>query len=321
MTARRLATAFAILVLLAVAGVCLGYRSLTPGEAIVGFGDGSALHTLLLDFRLPRVAAAILIGAILGLAGGLIQGATRNALADPGLLGLHSGSELAVITLLMLADPLTAGRWMAPASFAGAAVAALLVWGAARQHGRVRSDTLLIVGIAVSAGLGAIATAIAFLAPYQVFTRAQVWNIGSLTGLGWSDCALLAGTLVTVLLATLVLARRLDVLALGDDAAVSLGMRPQRLRLAAIAVAVVGSSLCASVCGGVAFLGLLAPNLARRIVGPANRPTLALAACCGGIILVAADILARSASTAELPTGVLVAAVGAPYFLWLLVTR
>lgn len=324
MTVRSIGFACVAVTAACLAGICLGQRIVHPTEALAAFAGGGdpAVGTLLFDLRLPRLTAALLIGAILGLAGGLLQGATRNVLAEPGLLGIHAGAGLAVIALFVIVDPLIANHWMSVASCAGGAVAALLVWWIAGRDGRTRPATLLLTGIAVAAGLGALATALAFAASPETFARAQIWNTGSLTGLGWNDCLLLAATMIACLAAAVALARPLDVLALGDATATTLGARPQRVRLAAIAVAVAGASLCAAVGGGIAFVGLLAPNLARWIVGQRHRPMLLVAACCGAAVLAIADTLARTvAGTGELPTGILVAVVGTPYFLWLLVHR
>lgn len=323
-TRRAVAIAVVALVLSCVAAVLLGPRALGAGEAMAALrGSGSPmLRTLLWAFRLPRVVGAVLLGALLGLSGGMLQRSTRNLLADPGLLGLHAGAQVALLVLLLRVEPLVAGRWRAPVAFVGAAAAAGIVWLLARRDGEVHPRRLLLIGIAVGAGLHAVGLALAFAAPGEVFSRALIWSTGTLGGVRWSDDALLAGALLLLTCVALPMARALDALGLGEESAALVGVHVARVRLVSVTVAVSAAALCTAVGGGIAFVGLLAPNLALRLTGPRTRPLLLLAVVTGAIVVVVADTLARTLlGAAELPTGVLVAMVGAPYFLWLLVTR
>jgi iron complex transport system permease protein len=264
----------------------------------------------------------VLIGALLSLSGCLLQGVTRNVLADPGLLGIHSGAHLALVLLLLLASPVVAGNLRIPVAFAGAIVTVALVFAAARQHGSTSRDILLIVGIAMGAALHAVGLLIAFSAPSEVLARAMVWTTGNLSGIGGREVTLLFLTLAFVTPVTLGIGKQMDLLALGDDCASSLGVSVSRVRLLALTLGVLGASVCVAVGGAITSVGLIAPNLARRLVGPRSRPLLLLSACCGATLVVLADTIGRTAfGMMELPAGILVAAVGTPYFLWLLVVR
>lgn len=291
-------------------------------------GPRSAELLLLSTFRAPRVAGAVLIGALLALSGCLLQSVTRNVLADSGMLGLHSGAHLLLVILLLALEPVTAGRLRVPVAFAGATAAAALVFFTARR-GRTssaRGDGMLIVGIAIGAMLHAAGLLLAFAAPSEILARAMAWSTGHVGGLGSRDISLLATVLFGVGAIALLIGPRLDVLALGDERAQALGVSVARLRLLATGLAVFAAAVCVAVGGAVPELGLLAPNLARRITraraGLRTRPLLVLAACCGSLLLIFADLLGRTAfGFFELPAGILIAAVGTPYFLWLLVTR
>lgn len=324
---RRTTLLLAVMILLLVFVIALlaGSHWLSPRKvwlALTSPENSSADLQLLSNFRLPRVAAAVLIGALLSLSGCLLQGVTRNVLADPGLLGIHSGAHLALVILLLLASPVAAGNLRIPVAFAGAIVTVALVFATSRQHGSTSRDILLIVGIAMGAALHAVGLLIAFSAPSEVLARAMVWTTGNLSGIGGREVTLLFLTLAFITPVALGIGKQMDLLALGDDSASSLGVSVTRVRLLALTLGVMGASVCVAVGGAIASVGLIAPNLARRLVGPRSRPLLLLSACCGATLVVLADTIGRTAfGMMELPAGILVAAVGAPYFLWLLVFR
>lgn len=314
-----------LLLMVCILGLLAGSHWLSPHQlwrALTSSETPSAELQLLSTFRLPRVAGAVLIGALLSLSGCLLQGVTRNVLADPGLLGLHSGAHLALVILLVVASPLAAGNLRIPVAFAGATVTVALVFVASRQRGSTSRDMLLIIGIAMGAALHAVGLLVAFSAPPEVLARAMVWTTGNLSGIGGREVSILLLTLSLVAPFAWGLGRQMDLLALGDDCASSLGVSVNRIRLLAMALGVLGAAVCVAVGGAIASVGLTAPNLARRLVGPRSRPLLLLSACCGATMVVLADTIGRTAfGRMELPAGILVAAVGTPYFLWLLVFR
>ncbi len=313
------------LLLVCVLGLLAGSHWLSPHKlwlALTSSETPSADLRLLSTFRLPRVAGAVLIGALLSLSGCLLQGVTRNVLADPGLLGLHSGAHLALVILLVFANPVAAGYLRVPVACSGAIAAAVLVFAASRHRGSTSRDLLLIVGIALGAALHAVGLLVAFSAPSEVLARAMVWTTGNLSGIGGRELSLLGLVFVFVAPVAWGIGKQLDILTLGEDGASSLGVSVNRVRLLAMALGVLGAAVCVAVGGAIASVGLIAPNLARRLVGPRSRPLLLLSACGGATLVVLADTIGRTAfGMLELPAGILVAAVGTPYFLWLLVIR
>ncbi len=300
----------------------LGFIRIGPVEVFQTFlNQGTDQQELVLfQFRLPRIVLALFVGASLALSGGILQGVAQNGLADPGILGINAGAGVAVIALLYFFSAGTAPAFALPVvAFVGAAGAAVLIYVMAYKGGTVTPGRLLLVGIAVNAGLGAAMLVLSLRLDQQLYAYAVAWLEGTIAGTSWRYVlALLPWTL---LLAPLALAKAhvLNVLNLGDMIATGLGVgvERQRLLLVGVAVALAGSAVAVS--GGIGFVGLVAPHLARRLVGPNHRAMLPTAMLSGALLLVAADILARNLfAPVELPVGVVVSAIGAPYFLYLL---
>lgn len=282
------------------------------------------------QIRAPRTLAAWLTGALLGVAGALAQGVFRNPLADPFLLGSASGASLAVVLVLAAgalggqADILPSADMLsriglAAAAFAGALGGVLLTLILAR--GAQHTLRLLLCGVVVGVVLSAIGDLVAQGAPDALRGR-QVFMLGTTGFLGWDSFALLlAGTLVIVPLATR-LSRVLDALVLGDDSATSLGLAVPRLRLAMVALLAAATGLAVSQAGLVAFVGLVSPHLVRRMAPAPHGFTLVASAATGGALLLAADVLARTAiAPQELPVGVITSVLGGGYLLWLMHKR
>lgn len=300
----------------------LGFIRIGPAEVVrTLLGQGTDQQELVLfQFRLPRIVLALFVGASLALSGGILQGVAQNGLADPGILGINAGAGLAVIALLYFFSAGTAPAFALPVvAFVGAAGAAVLIYTMAYKNGTVTPGRLLLVGIAVNAGLGAAMLVLSLRLDQQLYAYAVAWLEGTIAGTSWRYVlALLPWTLVLVPLA-FAKARTLNVLNLGDSVATGLGagVERQRLLLVGIAVALAGSSV--AVAGGIGFIGLVAPHLARRLVGPNHRVMLPAAMLSGALLLVVADVLARNLfAPVELPVGIVVSAIGAPYFLYLL---
>lgn len=315
-----------------IVGACLlslnlGFIKIGPLEVLrTLLGGGTEQQELVLfQFRLPRIVLALFVGGALALSGAILQGVSQNGLADPGILGINAGAGVAVIALLYTSSVGTSSVGAAPAfllpvaAFLGAAGAAVLIYLLAYKNGSVTPARLLLVGIAVNAGLGAAMLVLSLRLDEQLYTYAVTWLEGTIAGVSWRQVvALLPWTLVLAPLA-FAKARTLNVLSLGDHVATGLGagVERQRLGLIGIAVALAGSAV--SVAGGIGFIGLVAPHLARRLVGPNHRVMLPTAMLSGTLLLVVADILARNLlAPVELPVGIVVAAIGAPYFLYLL---
>lgn len=300
----------------------LGFINIGPLEVLRTLtGGGSEQQELVLySFRLPRIVLALLVGSSLALSGGILQGVSQNGLADPGILGINAGAGVAVIGLLYFSSVAAAPAFLLPVvAFFGAAVAALLIYGLAYKGGSVTPARLLLVGIAVNAGLGAAMLVLSLRLDEQLYTYAVAWLEGTIAGVAWRQVLALLPWSVVLLPLAFYKAHTLNVLNLGDHVATGLGagVERQRLLLVALAVALAGSAV--SVAGGIGFVGLVAPHVARRLVGPNHRVMLPTAMLAGALLLVMADILARNLlAPVELPVGIVVAVIGAPYFLYLL---
>jgi iron complex transport system permease protein len=271
-------------------------------------------HVIVRDVRVPRTLVGIAVGAALGVAGALLQGLTRNPLADPGILGFEAGAALAVVVaIFVLGVSSIAGYvWFA---LAGAAVAGAVVYGLGASGGsRAAPVTLALAGAAVTALLTALTSAVLVL-DLRTLDEFRFWVAGSLAG---RDLAVLAGALPFLaagLLLALGSARALNAQALGEDVARSLGQRVGRARAAAAAGSVLLSGAAVAVAGPVAFIGLTVPHAARAIAGPDYRWVLPYSAVLGAILILLADVIGRVvAPPSEAPVGVVMAAIGVPAF-------
>ncbi|MFG1478090.1 iron ABC transporter permease [Xanthobacter sp. V4C-4] len=344
-TARRPVAAglalFAVLAALAFLGaLAIGPFAIPPGrvaavlwEAAAGVpaGSGGLLREriVVMDVRLPRAVLGALTGAGTAVAGAVMQGVFRNALADPGLIGVAPGAALAAVAWVVFggavgaALPASAQLLGLPlAAFAGGLVTTLVIARLATRDGRTSVATLLFAGLALGALASAGTGVVVFMASEQQTREFLFWTMGSLGGATWTKVGLAAPFIVALVAAAPLLARGLDALALGEAEAFHVGISVERLkRLAIIGVAAgVGASVAAA--GVVGFIGLVVPHLARLALGPAHRVLLPASALLGAAVLLGADILARMlAAPAELPLGVVTALVGAPFFLWLLLRR
>jgi iron complex transport system permease protein len=299
-------------------GFALGARSIPLGaviDALTSPVAGDADHTVVRELRVPRTLIGVAAGAALGLAGALIQGATRNPIADPGLLGLNAGASLAVvaaISYLGVASP--AGYvWFA---FAGTAVAAVVVYGiGALGRDGAAPARLALVGAAFAAAATSLTTVV-LLGDLDTLDRYRFWVVGSLAG---RDADALRAVLPLLLLGAVVAlgtGRVLNAVALGDDVARGLGQRLGVARVACAAATVLLCGCATALVGPIAFVGLVVPHLARRIVGPDNRWILRYAPVLGAIVLVSADVVGRMiAPPGELEAGIVVALLGAPVMI------
>lgn len=314
------ATGIAALSLLLMAlGLVIGSTGLEPLR--LGGSDPVAWQ-IVWDIRLPRTLGAWLAGMLLGLGGALAQGLFRNPLADPYLLGSASGASLGVALLLTLlgiapaAGTLGARLGMTGAAFVGAVLAVLLTLGLAR--GVQQTLRLLLAGVVVGMVLGAASSLIMLWVP-EIMRAMQAFMLGSTAFLGWPAVAVMAGSLLVCLLPGLVLARALDALTLGEASAASLGLALPWVRALLIASLALSTGAAVAQVGLVAFIGLVSPHLVRALVKATHGALVLLASLMGGLLLLAADVLARWVlAPQELPVGVLTALLGGGYLLWLM---
>lgn len=288
-----------------------------------------AYASVVLDLRLPRVLLGLLVGAALACAGTAMQGLFRNPLADPGLVGVASGAALAAVATIVLVRelaqwaPLLAamGPWCTPlASFAGGLTAAALAARLASYEGYTRTATLLLAGLAINAIAGAGIGLLTQLAGDAALREAIFWLFGSLAKSGWKELAIGGPVLLLVLICLPREARALNALLLGEAEAGHLGVDVERLKRRVTALIVLGVATAVALAGAIGFIGLVVPHLLRLMLGPDHRALLPASALGGALLLVLADLGARTwLAPAELPVGILTALVGGPFFLALLV--
>lgn len=301
----------------------LGVISTSPLE-VVGtlLGGGTEQQELaLLQFRLPRIVLALLVGVGLALSGAILQGVSRNPLADPGLLGISAGAGLGVAGLLLWSRTAFATWTFAfpLAALVGAGLTAAAVYALAAKGGEVTPSRLLLVGVAVSFGIAAAELLLALRMDRQLYNRLVIWLAGSLAGTTWNYPLALLPWIAVLAPLTLSRAQVLNVLNLGDAVATGLGAAVRRQRFLLLATAVGLAAASVAVSGAIGFVGLVGPHIARRLVGPNHRVLLPTAALVGALLVVVADTLARNLfARAETPVGIVVAVLGAPYFLYLL---
>jgi iron complex transport system permease protein len=314
--------AAAALLLVAVVSLGLGERTLGPGQVLqVLAGGGSALERLLVtELRMPRTVVGIGVGLALGASGAVTQTVARNPLASPDIVGVTAGAGTGAVAVLVLDDRVggsVPGPSLPVAAMAGGLAAATAVYLLAFRRG-VDGYRLVLVGIGVGAVLTSLTSWLLVAADLDDATRATVWLTGSLNAAAWPDVAPVLGGVAVLLPVLGVLAAGLGVLQLGDDVARGLGVRVETARLAVLVLAVLLASLATAVAGPVAFVALACPQLARMLCRTARPPLLA-SAVLGGVLVTAADVLARLVvAPAQLPVGVVTALLGAPYLLFLL---
>ncbi|MDW3218118.1 MAG: iron ABC transporter permease [Acidimicrobiales bacterium] len=316
---------FAVVVA-AFAGLVIGPFDIPVGDVVAELLDGipgisvdSGLsrteEAVIDDLRLPRVALGLMVGATLSLSGAAYQGAFRNPLADPYLLGIAAGAGLGATIAITeglgdgsgLLDPIPL------AAFAGGLGAVWISYLAGHIGGR-STVTLILAGVAVASFLTACQTYV-LQANSDVIREVFNWILGRLSTSGWDEPKLLAPYFVITVVVVLRYARALDVLAVGDEEAASLGVNPQRVRLIVVVAASLGAAAAVSVSGLIGFVGIIVPHTVRLVFGASNRVVLPLSVLFGGAFMVAADLVARSVlDGAELPIGVVTAFIGAPFF-------
>lgn len=274
---------------------------------------------VLWEIRLPRVSLAMLVGASLGCAGAAMQGSFSNPLAEPGLVGVSSGAVLGAALQIILHVHIF-GSWTITAfAFAGGLITVLLVYTASRNGGRTEVVTLVLTGIAVNAFTGALIGLVTYFSDDAELRSITFWNLGSMAAATWEKVGIVAPVAALGLVAAMACAPKLDLLALGEREARHLGVHVERLRIVVLTTVALLAAASVAVSGVVLFVGLVVPHLVRMLAGPGHRVLLPASALGGALILVLADLAARTwAAPAEIPLGVLTSLVGSPFFLWLL---
>lgn len=292
---------------------------LEPG-ALAGLESTSLARdrAVVVAIRLPRVLGGLLVGSSLAVCGAALQGLFRNPLAGPSLVGVSSGAALAAAATIVLGGG--ASAWLLPAgAFAGGLAAVTLVYLLATRDRRTDVATLLLAGIAINALAGAGNGVFTFLATDAQLRDITFWSLGSLGGITWRTLTV-SGPVMALAVATLPrLSRELNALLLGEREAAHIGTNVQLVKIVTVAVVAAGVGASVSISGVIGFIGLVAPHLVRLLVGPDYRTLLPGSAVMGGLLLLLADLAARTVvAPAELPIGIVTALVGGPFFVWLL---
>jgi iron complex transport system permease protein len=316
-----------LLVISFVISMNTGYARLTPLDTLrTLWGNGTDKENLILfDFRLPRIVVSMLVGAGLALSGCIIQCISRNPLADPGILGINAGAGLMVILYVMFfgAQSFFAVFTLPFLALAGAGVTAVIIYVISYKKGEgIAPMRLILTGIAVQAGISALTTVLVVKLDETQYNFVAAWQVGSIWGSNWKFVMALLPWLLLLIPYTVVKSRMLDVLNMGDDISVSLGIQVEKERRRLLGAAVALAGACVAVSGSISFVGLLAPHLARQLVGSKHSTLLPVCALSGAVLVSAADTIARViVQPTEIPTGIVVAVIGAPYFLYLLAKK
>ena len=304
-----------LMVLLFGLSIRLGTYMLSFEEIWAAFQPDDKNYFTLMEYRLPRAVLAILLGGALAISGVLVQSVVRNPLASPDILGINNAAGLVAVSVLMFL-PNLAFYWMPIFAFLGGVLSFVILWIVCGFN--FRPIKMAIIGVALSALWAAISHYLMLTNPVEINT-AMLWLTGSLWGRSWSYLNVVLPWLVILLPLPFIFCRDLDTLGLGENKASTLGVTVNKVQISVLVLAVALSTTAVAICGPIAFLGLVAPHLARRLVGGRHRTLLPAALIIGALLLQLSDILARVIDPpTELPAGILTAIIGAPYFFYLL---
>lgn len=325
---RGYAVWLAVLGAILLAALAAGKYPVSPGEILrivlggltgTDSGASATAETVIWNVRLPRVLAGLLVGASLAAAGAVYQGLFRNPLVSPDILGVSAGASLGAVAGIFLSQSVVMIQGFA---FAGGLVAVALVYAVGSAvRGRDPVLVLVLAGIAIGALLGACISLLKVLAdPYDQLPAITFWLLGSLASVTRGDLVSILPAVILGLTPMVLLRWRMNLMTLEDEEARALGIETRRLRLLFVAAATLMTAAAVSISGIVGWIGLLVPHVARMLVGPDFSRLLPAALMLGGGYVVGVDTLARTVAEVEIPLGILTAAIGAPFFLWLLMS-
>lgn len=308
-------SALCTVALLFVLSIRYGTYTLSFDEISQAFHPDDKNYFTLMEYRLPRALLAIIIGSALAISGVLVQSVVRNPLASPDILGINNAAGLVAVTVLIFL-PNLAFYWLPIFAFIGGVLSFILLWMICGFN--FRPIKMAIIGVALSALWAAISHYLMLTNPVEINT-AMLWLTGSLWGRSWAYVNVVLPWLLVLLPLPFIFCRDLDTLGLGENKAATLGVSVNKTQILVLVLAVALSTTAVAICGPIAFLGLVAPHLARKLVGGRHRTLLPAAMLIGTLLLQISDILARViAPPTELPAGILTAIIGAPYFFYLL---
>lgn len=307
------------LLMLIACGIACGASDISLGvvlDALLRFNHNNRQHLIIVELRLPRAIASALVGVALSVAGAIMQGITRNPMADSGLMGLNAGAGFALAICFALFPELTYMQRVM-ACFAGAAFGAIVVNGiASMRRGNTSFLRFVLAGVAVSALLTAFSQGIALM--FDVSQDIMFWTVGGFCALTWKQIFIMTPCILGALICAVVIAPKLSLISLSDEVAMGLGLNIVRIHMLCSVIVVLLAGISVSVVGAVSFVGLIIPHIARFLVGVDYRLVIPTSAVLGSVLMVAADLGSRMINPPfELPIGSLIAVIGAPFFLYL----
>lgn len=292
-----------------------------------GYSEPSQIQSIIMDIRLPRLILALLVGASLAILGAVMQGLFRNPLADPSLIGVSGGASVGASIVIVAAggamlSPLAGLSMVALGAFIGGAITTLVVYRVATSSLGTSVTTMLLAGIAIGAIAGAFNSLLSYFSDNQMLRQISVWQMGNLGGANWQKVGIMASVSLIIFSLLPSQARSLNALLLGESEARHLGIDVQRIKRQLIFLTALGVGVSVALAGLIGFVGLIVPHMVRLLIGPDHRALLPASALAGASLLLIADSIARVVVLpAELPTGILTALLGAPFFVALLLKQ
>ncbi|MFP6833259.1 MAG: iron chelate uptake ABC transporter family permease subunit, partial [Porticoccaceae bacterium] len=285
------------------------------------------IQSIIMDIRLPRLILALLVGAVLAILGAVMQGLFRNPLADPSLIGVSGGASVGASIVIVTAggamlSPLAGLSMVALGAFIGGVITTLLVYRVATSSLGTSVTTMLLAGIAIGAIAGAFNSLLSYFSDNQMLRQISVWQMGNLGGANWQKASLMAAVSLIIFSLLPSHAKSLNAFLLGESEARHLGIDVQRIKRQLIFLTALGVGVSVALAGLIGFVGLVIPHMVRLLIGPDHRALLPASALAGASLLLIADSIARVVVLpAELPTGILTALLGAPFFVVLLLKQ
>ncbi|TVX94572.1 iron ABC transporter permease [Paenibacillus agilis] len=286
-------------------------------KSLIDMGEAK-YELILMQLRLPRIVAAVLVGAAMAMAGTMLQALIRNPLASPDLMGTTSGATAAVVAAITIMNGEISVAWLPLAALIGGCFASTLTYMLAWKNGS-SPLRMAMIGVAVSSAMGALTIYFTLAGPLHMVSQALGWMAGTVYGTSWKHVLYLAPWVVICGGIALFQSRNLNVLELGDSIAKGVGMRVERKRFLFIALSVILASSAVGIAGGISFVGLMAPHMARKLVGNNNLVVLAASALIGALLVLLADLIGRTVFVPlDVPAGIFTALLGAPFFMYLM---
>lgn len=308
--------------------LCWGTYKVSPLEVInTLLGNGTKLqNTAILSIRLPRLLVGVFVGIALATAGAVLQTITKNDLADTGIIGINAGAAVAAVLFITYSTGTyyselgSASIFVLPfMAIMGAAITAFIIYMMSSRGGIIRPKRLLLIGIGLNAGLNAFITFFTFRGGVGDYNRVLVWTSGSLWGSGWAYAKVIIPIVSVFFIFILLNHKKLDILNLSDETALSLGLNLEKERKKFISLAVILAGTATAFAGNIGFLGLISPHIAKKLVGPYHKKFITVSAMISVIIVLMADAVSRNLfSPIEIPVGITVSIFGVPYFIYLM---